>query len=312
MIVSAVPLAPNDRVRLAPANVTVADFGRRDATLAGALADADGILVNSHVNVDAELLGLAPRLRVVSTISVGFDHIDLVAAFERRITVTVTPVLSDAVADFTLGLIIIAARRIGEAIASVKSGGWDVTLLGSDLRDKTLLVVGFGRIGREVARRAQGFKLQVLVFDVRPEVPVLDGVERVTTLAQGLARADFVSVHVDLNPSTTHLFDATAFAAMKPGAYFVNTARGGVVDQVALARSLEEGHLAGAALDVLEAEPPNPHDPLLALPNVVVVPHIASATVETRRRMLECALDNLATCLRGEPCVNALDPNLRE
>ena len=307
MIVSAVPLAPEDRVRLAPANVTVADFGRRDDTLAGALADADGILVNSHVAVDAELLALAPRLSVISTISAGFDHIDLAAAFNRGITVTTTPVLSDAVADFALGLIIIAARRIGEAIASVKSGGWDVALLGSDLRGKTLFVVGFGRIGREVARRARGFKFQVLCFDVRPEIQVIDGVERVKTLAEGLARADFVSVHVDLNPSTAHLFDATAFGAMKPGAYFVNTSRGGVVDQAALARSLEDGHLAGAALDVLQDEPPNPHDPLLALPNVVVVPHIASATVETRRRMLECALDDLATCLRGEPCANALE-----
>ena len=306
MIVSAVPLTSDDRARLAPASVTIADFGRRDTALSDALAGAEGILVNSHITVDAPLLALAPELRVISTVSVGFDHIDLDAAIARDITVTHTPVLSDAVADFTLGLIIIAVRRIGEAIASVKGGGWDERLLGSDLCGKTLLIVGFGRIGREVARRALGFKMRVCCFDARAEVPALEGVERIGSLGDALPRADVVTVHVDLNPSTVHLFDSDAFAAMKRGAYFVNTSRGAVVDQTALTRALADGHLAGAALDVLETEPPEPNDPLLALPNVVVVPHLASATVETRRRMLECALDNLAGCLRGDACVNAL------
>jgi lactate dehydrogenase-like 2-hydroxyacid dehydrogenase len=220
--------------------------------------------------------------------------------------VTHTPVLSDAVADLTLGLILIEARRLREAADIVSNGGWDDALLGRDLRAKTLLVVGLGRIGQEVARRALAFKMHVCAFDARPDLPAIPGVERVATLTEGLARADVISLHVDLNPATRHLLDDAAFAVMKPTAFVINTSRGSVIDQDALTRALREGRIAGAGLDVLEREPPGADEPLLTMPNVVVLPHIGSATVETRQAMLDCAVDNLAACLRGETCANAL------
>jgi lactate dehydrogenase-like 2-hydroxyacid dehydrogenase len=302
-VVSSVRLGPLQSERLRDYELRVVDFAhasRRD--LSEALHDAHGLLIDSHLTADSALLDLAPHLRALSTISVGLDHIDLAGASQRAITVTHTPVLSDAVADLTLALILITTRRLGEAIDTVTNGSWDVAQLGTDLRSKTLLIVGLGRIGREVARRALGFKMHVGGYDARPEVPEIAGVERLTSLTHGLARADIVSLHVDLNPTTRHLIDDAALAAMKPTAFLINTSRGGVVDQTALTRALVEHRLAGAGLDVLETEPPGTGEPLLAMPNVVVLPHIGSATVETRHAMLNCAVDNLAACLRGEQC----------
>jgi len=306
-VVSAVRLVPPQLDQLGSWDLRVVDFvhaNRRD--LADALHDAEGLLINSHVTADSALLELAPHLRALSTISVGVDHIDLAAAARRTITVTHTPVLSDAVADLTLGLMLMTARRLGEAVDLVANGGWDDALLGADLRSKTLLIVGFGRIGREVAQRALGFKMHVCAYDARAEVQEMVGVERVATLVEGLARADVVSLHVDLNATTRHLIDEAALAAMKPTAFLINTSRGGVVDQVALTSALAEHRLGGAGLDVLETEPPGAGEPLIAMRNVVVLPHIGSATIETRRAMLNCAVDNLVACLRGETCENAL------
>lgn len=252
------------------------------------------------------MLDAAPNLRVISTISVGFDHIPVAAALTRGIAVTHTPVLSDAVADLTLGLMVMVARRLGQAVADMGRGLWSDGLLGTDLKGKTLLLVGFGRIGHEVAARALAFKMNVCAFDARAEVPEMPGVELVGTLADGLERADFVSLHVDLNPSTQDLVDDAAIALMKPTAIVINTARGGVIDQAALTRALTEGRLAGAGLDVLETEPPAPDEPLLSMENVVVLPHIGSATTETRDAMRDCAIANLAACLRGEQCANVL------
>ena len=306
---SAVQLAPSHLARLGDVPVEIVDFGRaRAEALTQVLRDAEGLLVNSHVSADAQLLARAPHLRVLSTVSVGFDHIDMTEANRRGITVTHTPVLSDAVADLTLGLILMEARRLREAADIVSNGGWDDALLGRDLRAKTLLVVGLGRIGQEVARRALAFKMHVCAFDARADLPAVAGVERVATLHEGLARADVLSLHVDLNPATRHLLDDAAFAVMKPTAFVINTSRGSVIDQEALIRALREGRIAGAGLDVLEREPPGIDDPLLAMPNVVVLPHIGSATVETRQAMLDCAVDNLAACLRGEACSYTL-PN---
>ncbi|HEY5171843.1 MAG TPA: D-glycerate dehydrogenase [Acidimicrobiia bacterium] len=300
-------MRPPQLERLGGSDVRVVDFDRASRReLSDALRDAQGLLIDSHVSADAALLELAPHLRALSTISAGTDHIDLAAASQRAVTVTHTPVLSDAVADLTLGLILMTARRLGEAVDIVASGGWDDALLGIDLRSKTLLIVGLGRIGREVARRALGFKMHVCAFDTRAEVRETAGIERVGTLADGLARADIVSLHVDLNATTRHLIDHAALAAMKPTAFLINTSRGGVVDQAALTSALAEHRLAGAGLDVLDREPPGAGEPLLAMRNVVVLPHIGSATVETRRAMLDCAVDNLATCLRGEKCEHAL------
>jgi glyoxylate reductase len=303
-VVSAVPLDAADAARLSGAEVVHVDLAHEPAATAAvvALSTADGLLVNSHVAVDKTLLDRAPQLRVVSTISAGFDHIDLVATRARGVTVTTAPVLTDAVADLTMSLIVMVSRKLGRALADLATGRWSNDLLGHDVHGKTLLIIGFGRIGREVARRALAAKMRVCAFDVRVEPFTFEGVERVEALADGLARADFVSLHVDLNPSTYHLLDDAAFALMKPNAIVVNAARGAVIDQAALTRALGAGRIAGAGLDVLEVEPPAPDEPLLAMPNVVVLPHIGSATVETRRAMLECAIDNLAACLRGETC----------
>ncbi len=253
------------------------------------------------------MLASAARLRAISTVSVGFDHIPVRAAAARNIAVTHTPVLTDAVADLTLGLMVMVARRLGEAVGDMHRGVWSDGLLGIDLRSKTLFIVGLGRIGREVAARALAFKMHVCGFDARVDGPEAAGVERVATLADGLRRADVVTLHVDLNPSTRHLLDAAAFALMKPSAIVLNTARGGVIDQAALTRALAEGRLAGAGLDVLETEPPAADEPLLVMPNVVVLPHIGSATVETRNAMRDCAVDNLAACLRGDPGAYVLE-----
>lgn len=307
-VVSSVRLGPRQLERLGDCAFRFVDFGRatrRD--LSEALHDARGLLIDSHVTTDAALLELAPRLRALSTISAGSDHIDLAAAWQCGIVVTHTPVLSDAVADLTLALILMTARRLGEAVGIVANGGWDDALVGTDLRAKTLFIVGLGRIGREVARRAVGFKMHVCAFDTRAEGRDIEGIEGIATLAEGLGRADIVSLHVDLNPTTRHLIDGAALAAMKPTAFLINTSRGDVVDQQALTSALVEHRLAGAGLDVLQHEPPDAAEPLLAMPNVVVLPHIGSATVETRRAMVDCAIDNLARCLRGEACEHTLD-----
>lgn len=302
-VVSSFPLAPADAARLGDVELRVVDFGRADApTLAAALAPAAGLLVTSNVLVDEDVLVRAPELRVVSTVSAGFDHVDLLSCRRRGITVTTAPVLSDAVADLTMALITMVLRRLGEAVVDMHRDVWRNELLGTDVRGKTLLIVGLGRIGRELARRALAAKMRVTAFDVRRDVAPMDGVTMVGALDDGLRAADVVSLHVDLNATTHHLVDARALALMKPTAVLINASRGGVVDQVALADALSAGRLGGAGLDVLESEPPLWTYRLLALPNVVVLPHIGSATVETRRAMLECALDNLAQCLRGDAC----------
>jgi len=179
----------------------------------------------------------------------------------------------------------------------VAEGHWQVPL-GGDLAGKNLLLVGFGRIGQAVARRALAARMQVTYVDTR-DGPAGDGVERGVSLAAALPAADFVSVHVDLNPATRMLMGASEFSLMKPTAFFVNTSRGAVVDQVALSRALVGATIAGAGLDVLETEPPPSDDPLLSAPNVIIVPHIGSATTETRAAMAQCAVDNLRMVLGG-------------
>ncbi|HEX4492029.1 MAG TPA: NAD(P)-dependent oxidoreductase [Acidimicrobiia bacterium] len=306
-VVSAVALGAPHTELLAGWELEVVDLLRAgDAELEAALRETEALLVNSHFPVDARVLGFAPRLRAISTVSVGFDHIDVRTAAQRSITVTTTPVLSDAVADLTLALITMTLRRLRETIDDLSRGVWRNEILGHDVRGQRLLLIGFGRIAREVAARALAAKMTVCTYDVRTEIAPMAGVDRVATLAEGLAAADIVSLHVDLNPSTHHLIDADALARMKPTAILINTARGGVVDQDALRRALSNGDIAGAGLDVLETEPPDADDPILHLPNVVVLPHIGSATVETRLAMLDCAVDNLVACLRGEACANAL------
>ena len=279
------------------------------ARVLAALGKADGVLITPRTRVDRDFLSCAPKLRAVSTYSVGLDHIDLAAAEERGIAVAHTPtVLTDAVADLVLGLILMLARRLRESMRVGASGDWRHVPMGIDLRGKVLFIVGFGRIGQEVARRALSFKMKITWFDQRtPRAPV-DGATRVLDLKKGFADADFVSLNVDLNSSTWHIIDRHALLGMKPSAYLINTSRGPVIDQIALTEMLRDRRIAGAVLDVLEQEPLTPGDLILKLDNVIVLPHIGSATAETRQAMLDCAIDNLIACLRDEPCLFLATP----
>jgi lactate dehydrogenase-like 2-hydroxyacid dehydrogenase len=309
----AVPLAPDLLERIAarcdahlhpgPGRITSAELKR-------GIVNADGVLATPQIPFPSDVLEAASRLRVIANVGVGYDNVDLAAARARGIAVANTPgVLSDAVADCVLGMIIVAMRKLPLCASIVRDGAWgrqDLPL-GTDLKDKTLALIGYGRIGQEVASRALAFKMRVVYFDpyaAQARLPV----ERVDTLDDALTAADVVSLHVDLNESTRRFFGSQQFAAMKPGAFFINAARGAVVDQRALCAALSDGRLGGAALDVLEQEPPDPDDPILAFDNVFILPHIASGTVETRRAMAELAVANLIACVHNEPCACIVNP----
>ncbi len=269
--------------------------------------DKDGLLCLLTDKIDAEVMDAAPNLKVISTYSVGFDHIDIDAATKRGIYVTHTPgVLTDAVAEFTVGLLLAITRRIVEADAVVKNGKWDKPwnpyfLTGPELKGKTLGIIGLGRIGRAVAKKVKGFEMKVIYYDVyRNEKAEKElGVEYVD-LETLLKTSDFVSLHVPLLKETYHMIGEKELKLMKPTAYLINTARGAVVDTDALVKALKEGWIAGAALDVFEQEPLPPDHPLTKLDNVILAPHIASATIEARQRMAELAANNLVAVLKGE------------
>jgi glyoxylate reductase len=290
--------------RLAEAyDVTIHDGAlppTRDELTAG-VADAEGLLCLLTERVDADLIDAAPRLKVISNYAVGSDNIDVAAARERGIAVGVTPgVLTEATADLAFALLLAAARRLHEAAQDVRAGKWRTWepqgWLGADIHGATLAIVGAGRIGAAVAKRAAGFDMEVI------------RVGRDGDLHAALARADFVSLHVPLTEDTHHLIDAAALKAMKPTAILVNTARGGIVDQQALTRALDNGEIAGAALDVTDPEPLPADDPLLQAPNVLVVPHIGSAARSARERMADLAVDNLLAGLAGEPLPHSVQP----
>ena len=259
--------------------------------------EAEGLLSLLSDRVDAELIGAASHLRAISNYAVGYDNIDLKAAAARGIPVGHTPdVLTDATADLAFALLLAAARRLPEGIEEVRAGEsltWEPAHnLGADVYGATLGIVGFGRIGQAVARRAEGFAMTVLHTNTTSTPEELAGL---------LERSDFVSLHTPLTPGTHHLIDAAALQRMKPTAILINTSRGGVVDQAALRRALHDSVIAGAALDVTDPEPLPPDDPLLTAPNLIVVPHIGSATRQTRERMAELAVDNLLAALAGQP-----------
>ena len=257
-------------------------------------ARADALLTLVTDPVDAELIAACPNLKAIANMAVGTDNIDLGAAAERGIQVGNTPdVLTDATADLALALLLALARRIPEGAAKVRGGEWrtwePAADLGADLSGATLGVVGRGRIGEAVARRAQGFGMEVVHTSRSSGLPLDDL----------LARADFVSLHTPLTPATRHLIGADQLRRMKATAMLVNTARGGIVDQDALRSALIDGEIAGAALDVTEPEPLPADHPLLDAPNLLVVPHVGSATVRTRTRMADMAVDNLLAALAG-------------
>lgn len=282
------------------------------AELLARVRDCDGVIVTGADPVDAPFLDAAPKLKVVSCLAVGYDNIALAEATRRRITVTNTPgVLTDACADLTWALILGVARRVVEGDHLARSGQWrglsPNLLLGVDVAGKTLGIVGAGRIGSAVAKRATGFSMRILYFarTAKPEMDAL-GAKRVT-FDEILRESDFLSVHVPLTPETRHLFGEAEFRKMKSTARFINMARGPVHDESALVRALREGWIAGAGLDVYEHEPKIDPD-LVQMPNVLLLPHIGSATVETRRRMAILAADNLLAVLEGLPCPNIVNP----
>lgn len=268
--------------------------------------DVDGLLSLLTETIDEEVMEAGENLKVISNYAVGYDNIDVKAATQRGIMVTNTPgVLTQATADLTFALILAAARRIVEGVDYVKAGKWKTwgpeLLLGRDVYGSTLGIIGLGRIGQAVAERARGFNMKVLYYSRRRKPDVESKLElHYVSLDDLLKKSDFVSIHIALNDETRYLIDYDAFEKMKPSAFLINTARGGVVNPKALYQALVNRKIAGAALDVTEPEPIQPKDPILDLDNVIVLPHIGSATVRTRTRMAVMAAENLTAALKGE------------
>jgi len=278
-------------------------------------AVSDGMLTLLTDRIDPQLLDAAPKLKVVSNLAVGYDNINVPEATKRHILVCNTPgVLTETTADLAFALLMAAARRVVEGDKFTRAGKWQtwgpMLLLGQDIHHATMGIVGVGRIGMEIAKRARGFDMKVLYYDARrrsPEEEKQYGMEFVPDLAKLLPRADFISVHVPLTAETLHLIGAAQFAMMKPSAVFVNTSRGPVVDQKALYEALKAGKIFAAGLDVTEVEPIPMDDPLLTLDNIIIVPHIASGSINTRRNMGLLAVDNILAGIHGElppACVN--------
>jgi glyoxylate reductase len=283
--------------------------------LAGYLRDADGLVCLLTDTIDDDLLGRAPRLRVVANVAVGYNNVDVAAASRRKIVVTNTPgVLTETTADFTWALLLAAARRVVEADAYTRAGRFTewglMLLLGADVHGKTLGILGLGRIGRAVARRARGFDMRILYHDaVRDHAAERELGVTYEAKDTVLREADFVTLHVPLLAETHHYIGEVELRRMKPTAILVNASRGPVVHEAALARALTEGWIGGAGLDVYEEEPAV-HPALLACPNAVLTPHVASASRETRTRMARMAVDNCLAVLEGARPPNPVNPEV--
>jgi glyoxylate reductase len=286
------------------------------AELLAGVRDVDGLLSLLTDRVDAELLEAAPKLRVVANMAVGYDNIDVPAATARKIPVTNTPgVLTETSADMAWALLMSTARRIVEADRFTRDGKWKtwgpMLLLGQDVHHATLGLIGMGRIGAEVAKRARGFDMRIL-YHSRTRKPELErdlGIEPVA-LDDLLRQSDFVSIHTPLTEETRGLIGARELSLMKPTSILINTSRGPVVDQRALAEALQAGRIFGAGLDVFEVEPLPMDDPLLKLENVVIPPHIASASFATRGKMARMAAENCLAVLEGRRPANPVNPEV--
>lgn len=284
------------------------------AELVKAADGAMGLATMLPDRVDADLFDSSPSVRIVSNLAVGFDNIDVAAATERGVVVTNTPgVLYEAVADLAFSLLLGAARRVVEGDRIVREGGWPAWrpnfLLGKELYGSTLGLLGLGAIGEAVGRRARGFGMHTIYYSRtrKPETETELGLEFVDF--EGLLRrSDFLSVHVSLSPQTRGMLGAEQLALMKPDAIIVNTARGPIIDQDALVEALSGKRLGGAGLDVFSVEPISTDDPLLKLDNVVVAPHVGSATLTTRTRMANLVVDNLIAYFKGQPPLTMLNP----
>ena len=281
------------------------------------VCDIDGLYCLLTERIDQELLDAAPRLRVVSNMAVGYDNVDVPACTARGIPVGNTPgVLTDTTADLAFALLMAAARRIVEGADYVRAGRWKtwgpMLLMGPDLHGATLGILGLGRIGQAVARRAHGFDMRILYHDIQPMTEAAAAVGATyVDMDTLLAESDFVTVHVNLTEATHHLISREELRKMKSSSVLVNASRGGVIDPQSLYEALRDGEIAYAALDVTEPEPIPEDDPLLSLPNCIVVPHIGSASIATRTKMATMAAENLLAGLRGEPLPNCVNPEVQ-
>ncbi len=280
-----------------------ADRGLSKAELLEQARDADALLCLLTDTIDKELMDAAPRLKCVCNYAVGYNNIDVPYATSKGIAVCNTPgVLTESTADLAWALIMSCGRRIVESDNFVRHGkftGWEPMLfLGNDIYGKTLGIIGMGRIGEAVARRASGFDMQVLFYSPTTDPKTLPPEYKAVSLRELCQRSDFISIHTPLTPDTQHLIGADEFALMKPTAILINTARGAIVDEAALIHALREGQIAYAGLDVFEREPDIPAQ-LLALPNVVLLPHIGSASIETRTKMAMLAAENAIAIIEG-------------
>ena len=316
LVVSSAALPIDIRPHLPPgARLIIPERGSFDrARLLAELEPADALISLLDVRVDDELLAAGPRLRLVANCAVGYDNVDVAAATRRGVLVSNTPdVLTDATADLAFALLLAAARRLREGQELVASGRWEGwapdQLLGQSVAGCTLGIVGLGRIGQAVARRARGFDMEILYTGPRdvPQAAAL-GARRVT-FEELLARADAITLHVPLGPETRHLIDAAALARMKPTAILVNTSRGACVDEAALAAALERGAIAGAGLDVFEEEPAV-HPGLLASPRAVLAPHLGSATLAARGGMARLCAEAVAAVAAGRRPAHPVNPEV--
>ena len=279
------------------------------------LKDKEGLVCLLTERVGDDTLRAAPKLRIVANVAVGYDNVDLLACTRRGVLVTNTPgVLDETTADFAWALMLAVARRVVEADQYVRSGNWQGwsfdQYCGTDICGKTLGIVGFGRIGQAVARRARGFDMKVIYNSRKRVAPETEtGLHaEYRDMNALLAESDFISLHVPLSSETRQLFDAPKFFRMKPTAFLINTSRGPVVDEAALVHALEAKKIAGAGLDVFEQEPFI--HPGLKRPNVVLAPHLGSASTETRAKMALTAARNIAAFFQGQRPQNALNPEL--
>lgn len=286
-------------------------------TIIDKVKDLDALVTLLSDKIDAEVFNAGPKLKIVSQLAVGFDNIDLQEATKRGIYVSNTPeVLTDTTADFSWALLMAVARRVVEADKYVRTGQWKVAwhpdmMTGRDIHGATIGIVGAGRIGYAMAKRATGFDMKILFYDVvpRPEIEK-DFAAKKVDLDTLLKQADFVSIHVPLMKETLHLMNEQKLKLMKKTAYLINNSRGPVIDEKALYKALKEGWIAGAGLDVFEQEPTPSDNPLLKLSNIVVAPHISSASLETRSQMSQMVADNLIAFFQGKKPPNLVNQDV--
>jgi len=288
-------------------------YGKRLSSeeLAEAIKGVDAALIGAD-ECTAKVFNVADKLKVLATVGHGYNNIDLEAATRKGVVVTNAPVMHDAVADFTLGLIICIMRKIVQADKCVKSGRWREGLsMSTDLCGKTLGIIGLGKIGSEVAKRAKCFKMHLQYYDViRQESREKELGIKYVSLEELLKTSDVITIHTPLTPNTRGMIGEKEFSLMKSGAYLINTSRGEVVDEEALLKALKSGKLGGAALDVMAKEPPDPDNPLLTLDNIIITPHIATATPEARRKAELTAIEDVFRVLEGRKPIHILNPEV--